>query len=381
MTSSGLGLSDAIVREIQRFDPNIPIERAWSPPKSWYTEQAFLDLERDAVFSRTWQPIARADQLSEPGRFVTGCVLGMPWCATRDLNGELRAFHNVCLHRGREVVIGTGKADKLVCGYHGWTYDVDGRLRKAPRMAGVEDFDREVMSLKPMRIEQWGPWIFVNGDMDAQPLAERLAPLGALLDRGGWEKLKYVQPREWVIECNWKVYCDNYLDGGYHIPHMHPSLDAQLDMDSYRTELFDEFNIQTSSPAKEQTRGTAVDVEARIGQGAIYAWIYPNLMINRYGPCLDSNYVVPLGPNRCKVVYEFYFLEPEVPGASAFIAGSVAQSDITQKEDIEICESVQVGLRSPAYDRGRYAPRVETGEHHFHRLLAGSLRRAAGVRD
>ena len=116
------------------------------------------------------------------------------------------------------------------------------------------------------------------------------------------------------------------------------------------------------------------DAAARIGDGALYAWIYPNFMLNRYGPCLDSNLVIPLGPDRCRVDYEFYFVEGDGDIDQDFIETSMAQSDVTQREDIEICESVQRGLRSRAYDRGRYAPRVETGEYHFHQLLAAALR-------
>ena len=144
---------------------------------------------------------------------------------------------------------------------------------------------------------------------------------------------------------------------------MHPTLDAQIDMASYRTELFERFSVQTADAGGDKQR---------IGDGAIYAWIYPNFMLNRYGPCLDTNHVVPLGPSRCRVDYEFWFedVDPE------FVKASTRQADVTQKEDIEICESVQVGLRSATYDVGRYAPRVEHGEHHFHQLLAADLRRA-----
>jgi len=198
-----------------------------------------------------------------------------------------------------------------------------------------------------------------------------LTELDARLEASSWSELEFVHRNEWTLACNWKVYVDNYLDGGYHVPHMHPTLDAQLDMARYQTELFAEFSIQSCPSA-----GEAELAQQRIGGQAIYAWLFPNFMINRYGPCLDSNHVIPLGPDRCKVVCEFYFRETKTAEAKAFIAASIEQSAITQREDIEICESVQVGLRSGAYDRGRYAPRVEQGEHHFHQLLARALRRA-----
>jgi choline monooxygenase len=143
--------------------------------------------------------------------------------------------------------------------------------------------------------------------------------------------------------------------------------------------------VQTVEPAATADGRTQIDPSVRIGPGAIYAWIYPNFMLNRYGPCLDTNYVVPLGPDRCRVDYEFFFLgngDGDGDGdeeARRFVEQSIEQSAVTQREDIAICESVQLGLGSRHYDTGRYAPRVEIGEHHFHRLLAADLRRALGL--
>jgi choline monooxygenase len=361
-------ISEAARHELERFDLEIPIERAHTPPASWYTSPELFELERERVFGRTWQPVARLAQLRDIGQYVSGCFVDRPWVVVRDREGRLRGYHNVCRHKGREVVRGAGTAQQLVCGYHAWSYDLDGRLRKAPQTAGIEAFDREAMSLVPIQVETWGPWVFVNFDPDAAPLAPRLTELDSRLVASDWTSLEYVHRTEWTAACNWKVVVDNFLDGGYHVPHMHPSLDAQLDMANYKTELFGEFSIQSCPSARERTEGQ------RIGSEAIYAWIHPNFMLNRYGTCMDSNHVIPLGPSRCKIVYEFYFRDPVGDEARAFIAESIEQSAVTQREDLEICESVQIGLNSGAYDRGRYAPRVEHGEHHFHRLLARALR-------
>jgi choline monooxygenase len=188
--------------------------------------------------------------------------------------------------------------------------------------------------------------------------------------------LRFHSTKTWTLNCNWKVVCDNYLDGGYHIPHRHPSLDAQLDMQRYTTQLSDTFSIQTAPPARTQDERIDFDAKMRIGEAARYAWLYPNWMINRYGPSLDTNLVIPLAPDRCEVRYEFYFLETEGLDAERFLEDSIAQSAVTQREDIDICESVQRGLASTSYDTGRYAPQLEVAEHHFHGLLAAALRAA-----
>ncbi len=361
------GDRDLLRAEVARFDPDLPIERAHTPPGSWYVDPRFHELDRRAVFGRRWLPACRSDQVAEPGAYVSGCVAGIPWLVVRGQDGALRGFHNSCRHKGREVMTGTGRTEgALVCGYHAWTYDLDGRLRTAPRMAGVEAFDRAAMSLVPLGVCAWGPWVFICADPAAPPVGPRLADLEARLGARGWAEYRYTASAEWVVEANWKTVVDNYLDGGYHVPHMHPSLRGQIDMDRYRTELHADYSIQEAPASPEPDAGLAVDARARIGQGAVYAWIYPCFMINAYGPCIDTNAVLPLGPDRCRIVYDFFFRD----ASAGFVADSMAQSAVTQGEDKEICESVQIGLRSPSYDRGRYAPRLEMGEHHFHRLLA-----------
>lgn len=358
-----------------KFDPSLPVERASMPPAQWYTDARFYDEERHAVLLRAWQPVCRVAQIGGPGARMAGCFAGMPWVVVRDEDGELRAFENVCRHKGAEVVAaGAGQDARLRCQYHGWTYDLTGRLRSAPKMAGVQDFNPKAYGLRPLQVQAWGPWIFIRRGHGEDSLHTRLASLTEMLDRTDWEGLRWVKSTRWTLQCNWKVYVDNYLDGGYHIPVLHPSLDAQLDLDSYVTELYETFNVQRSAASTEPDGG-------RIGGGAIYAWLYPNFMVNRYGACLDSNWVVPLGPDRCEVHYDFFFDTTEGAEADKHIAESIAQSDVTQREDVAISEAVQRGLTSGAYTPGRYAPRLEHGEHQFHRLLHADLLRYVGDRS
>jgi len=359
-------MSDATLESmVGAFDPTIPIEQAYTPPASWYTDARVADLEKRTVWNNHWVPVARVDQVAATGAFVATQVGDDPIVVVRGKDGTLRGFYNVCRHHAACVMAGAGTAEQLVCPYHGWTYDLDGSLRKAPRMAGVKDFDREELSLMPLTVETWGPLVFVCLQDNPPPLGESLAPLTEALNETGWMDLTFVAQEVYDVPCNWKVYADNYLDGGYHIPTIHPGLNDDLDMDGYRTELGDNYSIQWAPGAE--------GVE-RVGQGALYAFVHPNLTLNRYGPVLDINRIIPVSMDQCQVIFDYYFSETEGADAEAFIANSLAKSRRVQDEDRDVCHRVQRGLLSRAYDRGRYAPRVEMGEYHFHGLLARDYR-------
>ena len=379
--------------EIRRFDPTLPLERAWLPPSSWYTERAFHDLDRATVFRRHWLFAARAAQLRRPGDYVATVIAGEPVVVVRGHGGTLRAFVNVCRHHAAMVMVGEGNAGQLVCPYHGWTYALDGRLVRAPELGPVCDFDRDDTALSPLHVAQWMGFVFVAlGETPPPPPDEAFAGLAARLDAMRTSALRFVRRVTWRVACNWKVYVDNYLDGGYHVATLHRDLAAQLDLASYRTEIFDAYSIQSgggvgTDRADAAARGDADeaivaseanahadapaggDFASRIGERVLYAWIHPNFMINRYGPWMDTNVVLPVDEHTCDVVFDYY-LDPGYRAGGDFVERSLAASDQVQREDIEICESVQRGLASSRYDRGRYSARREGAELHFHRLLA-----------
>lgn len=343
------------------FDPDIPVDRAWTPPARWYRDPAFYEQER-AVFADTWQAVARTDQLREPGSFVATDIQGEPLVLTRAEDGQLHALSNVCRHHAACVAAGEGTSAELTCPYHGWRYQLDGRLKSAPRLGPARDFERSAFSLPRFAVETWGPLVFVHLGEPSGPVASQLAPLS--LRR--LDELVFVARRSWEIGCNWKVYVDNYLDGGYHVACLHHDLAAKLDLEDYRTELHDTLSVQSCTGGKDE----------RVGSDAVYAFLFPNFMLNRYGPWLDTNLVIPLGVDRCLTVFDYY-LEPEKARDLQFIQESLKASDQVQQEDIGICESVQRGLQSRSYDKGRYAPQLEHADHQFHCLLARKLQSQA----
>jgi choline monooxygenase len=288
---------------------------------------------------------------------------------TRDGAGVLRAFSNVCRHRGSELCAGAGSADVIRCPYHGWTYRLDGALHGTPEFEGVAEWDRDQVRLPEFRAECWGPYVFVNMDAGAPALSEVLGAIPREAAGIGCPigELRLAHRRDYTIECNWKVYVDNYLEG-YHLPAAHPSLFRELDYANYRVETFAHYSSQIA-PIR-----AAEGVEARryeFGDGsksALYYWIFPNTMLNIYPDNLSANIIVPLGAERTLTIFEWFAY-----GDRGVQQATIDFSDEIQQEDIRICESVQRGLRSQHYDCGRFSVKRENGVHHFHGLLAAHL--------
>jgi choline monooxygenase len=351
------------------FDPNIA--RASTIPARVYNDPVFLELERERVFARTWQLVGRADQVREHGQYFTAQVGNDPIVVLRD-GATLRGFYNVCLHRAGPVASGCGRRNTLQCRYHGWTYALDGTLKRAPEMEGVERFAPADMHLAPVQVATWGPLVFANVDGKAPPLLEVLEDLPQRLAPFHCESMRYVMRKEWEIACNWKIYVDNYLEG-YHVPVVHPGLHKELDYDNYVVEPRRYFSIQHAPlrPAAGAAAGERrYDPAATDTPEAAYAWLFPNVMLNVYLGQMQTNVVLPNGHDRCTVVFEWYAAYPPADAATdPSWTKLLAFSDEIQIEDIEICEVVQRNLRSRIYDRGRYCARRENGVHHFHSLL------------
>jgi len=354
---------------------------AYTIPAPWYTDARIAQLEVQNVFSRTWQTVGRAAQVEKPGQYVTATVAGEPIVAVRGSDGILRAFYNVCRHHAMTVMNEPcGNAQHMRCPYHGWTYNLEGELRGMTEFEGVCNFDRAQNGLVPVRVEIWENFIFVNLDPHAASLRDFLGALVGLSKPLNFGGLKFVERRSYVQQCNWKVYVDNFLDGGYHVPHMHKGLNSVLDYTNYTIENVDRCCVQ-SSPVAVDKSSEASAAATRKGDRAYYFWQYPNFMLNWYEGYLDTNLVIPLGVDRCEVIFDFYFgdtSEAQMP----YIRESMGVSERVQQEDIVICDGVQRGLSSRAYQAGRLSVRREAGEHLFHRLLAADLNdtRAAAAR-
>ena len=340
-------------------EPFVDLEHAHALPARYYFGEAMLEREHEAVFARSWQLVAHREQLVEPGDHVVEMIGKVPILVVRGKDGVLRAFPNVCRHRAGPLALCNGKgANALHCKYHGWTYSLEGQLRSAPEMQGAKDFEVADIRLPPLRVHEWQGLVFVALDASVAPfeevyagIVERIAPIDL-------SAMRYLRRETYDIACNWKVYVDNFLEG-YHLPHVHPGLCKVLDYRAYDTELFP-WQILQTSPLR--------DSGEIYGEGeAFYYQIYPNIMLNIMPGRLQTNRVLPLGPGRCRVEFDFYYAQDDK--AQSRIARDAEFSDEVQLEDVAICEAVQHGLASGTYDAGRLCPKRESGVWHFHNLL------------
>lgn len=355
------------------FDPTLPLERAHTLPASWYTHPAVLAVERAAVFGNSWQCVGRADQVAKPGEYLTADIAGEPVLVVCGDDGQLRAFFNVCRHRASPLLNDdAGCVGKLRCRYHGWTYDLAGRLKGTPEFDGVCDFEKQDNGLVPVGgVEVFGSWVWVSVAKLVRSVAEEFRPFPLPPSPHEGEgsgvrgALHWHARRSYDLACNWKVYVDNYLDGGYHVNTVHPALAGAIDYQQYRTHVFDRCSVQTSplTPAEGAVGAT------RTGTAA-YWWLWPNFMVNISDGVMDTNLVLPLGVDRCRVIFDFYFSSDTM---DEFKQQSVAVAEEVQAEDVLICEQVQRGLNSRSYTTGRFSVKREAAGYAFHKLIAEAV--------
>ena len=350
---------DDVRAELARHSP---LPRAQTVPSAWFVEPRFERLDRDAVFGRTWQAVGHVGELPASGCWVTSEVAGEPVIVVRGTDDVLRGFFNVCRHRGGPLATDAGCGRVLKCRYHGWTYTLEGMLRGVPQWDRVELFDRRDYGLLPVRVETWQGLVFVNLDAGASPLSSLFEGIETRTAVLGLSGLRHAARTSYEVMSNWKVYVENFLEG-YHVPIVHPELLRLYDYTRYETDVHREFTLQRSPLAPTD------HAYAPGGGEALYYCVFPNFMLNILPGRLQTNVVVPTGPESCRVVFDYYYDDFESEAGCARAADDMAFADEVQAEDIGICERVQRGLASRAYDRGRFSVRFEAGVHWFQRRL------------
>ncbi len=340
---------------------------------SRYVDPEVPEAERERVFGRAWQYAGAREDLAVPGSYVTCGIAGEPVVVVNE-GGRLRAFSSVCRHRAGRVAGGKGCARALRCAYHGWTYGLDGALLGAPEMP---DLDRSQVCLPEFRAAAFGPFVFVCLDPGAPDLEACFDPVGADPAVARTADYRFFRRHDYTLACDWKVYVDNYLEG-YHIPVAHPELNRQIDYGAYRVETFQRVSRQHAPVKGADTlyhRDLAEGQEAE----ARYWWMFPNLMLNLYPDHVQLNAVLPEGPGRCRVRFEWFVPDPPPDDWDAKFDANFAFSDLVQAEDIALCEAVQLGLGSRTYTDPRICEARENGVAHFHGLWREAMGEAEGL--
>jgi len=344
-----------------------PLEDGWTLPASWYSEPAVLDVERERIFTSTWQYAGPLERVAEPGTFFASVAGHIPIVVTRASDGQLRGLVNVCRHRGHIVAEGAGCRSTLQCPYHAWTYDLDGSLRRAPRSERDPSFDPSGLSLYAVAVDTWGPFVFVNPDADASPLLESLGHLPETVARSGLDlgSLSFHSHVPWEQEVNWKVALENYLEC-YHCPVAHPGFSKVIDVDPDSYRLFVEEGVLSQvGPLREE----APAGDMRQSQ---YHFIWPNTTINiSPGPQnVSIERWVPLGTRSINEATDYFFGE----GVSAEQIEELIEWDTqVATEDVSLVESVQRGLDSRTVLQGRLMPQSEQLVAAFQRRVHDTL--------
>ena len=355
---------------MKKFTINKDIKSAATITTNFYTDPQVFETSKEKIFARTWNYICDANQLPSaeyayPFTFLKN-VIDEPLLFTRDKNSELRCLSNVCTHRGNIMVEKAGSSRILSCGYHGRCFRMDGSFKSMPAFEDVKNFPTDADNLSNIPFKKLLSHLYIS----LNPLVDLETMIKPVMDRISWlplETMKYNPDlsKNYYTDAHWALYCDNFLEG-FHIPFVHPALNNALDFDNYQYEIFPYCNLQLGIADEGQLCFDIPKESQDYGKKilAYYFWLFPNLMFNFYPWGLSLNIVEPLGINKTKISFRSYVFE----GCEHLVNESGL--DVTEMEDEAIVESVQKGIRSRYYNKGRFSAKMEQGVHHFHQLIA-----------
>ncbi|HEX8251233.1 MAG TPA: aromatic ring-hydroxylating dioxygenase subunit alpha [Pyrinomonadaceae bacterium] len=347
------------------FDINPDIRRAETLSSEFYTDERYFHESKEKIFARTWQLVGTTDEINnlKPHTLLEN-FLDEPILISR-VNGGFHCLSNVCTHRGKILIEKDCRANLIRCGYHGRRFAPDGKFLSMPEFETVENFPSEKDDLPRVPFGVWEKFLFAAVDPVA-PLADFLAEMREKIQPLKLENLRFAAARDYRVKAHWTLYCENYLEG-FHLPFVHQSLNEALDFGSYATETFRFSSLQTGFAKTQENIFDFPESNGKIA--AFYFFIFPNLMFNFYPWGVSINVVKPVKPDLTIVSYLTF-----VSDESKLEKGAGADLNRVELEDQAVVESVQKGIRSRFYSKGRYSPSREQGTHHFHRLIAEFMR-------
>lgn len=346
------------------------IEIASTPPGSFYTSDKSYNDSIEKIFARTWQWLGDNEMFQEknflyPVWLLEGC-LNEPLLIQTNKIGDKTCMSNVCTHRGYILIEKPIKSSTIRCRYHGRCFHADGKFFSMPEFEAAENFPTRIDDLSQLELQQWAGMYFTS-IFPAYSFQEIIKPINDRLSWFPFSKLKFSQElsQDYSINANWALYCDNYLEG-FHIPYVHKSLNKVIDYGNYETHLFDHCNLQVGIAKEDELIFDLPETSPDYGKkvAAYYWWVFPNLMFNFYPWGLSVNIVQPKAKDKTTVSFRTYITNMEL-----FNKGAGSSLHTVEMEDEQVVESVQKGLQSRLYFRGRYSPKMEKGVHHFHRIF------------
>jgi choline monooxygenase len=357
------------------------IETAYSFPAQMYTSEYVYQLEQERVFGKRWLYVGHISQLQEAGSYFTIAIAGQPLLLVKDLEGQLRGFFNVCPHAAGPVALDPGQCHRFTCLYHAWTLDLKGELKAMPYMADAEDLNPNEYGLQPVLVDTWGPFIFVNLDLKAEPLAHQLGSLVERFDRYNFSSLARVHRIDYDVKANWKLYIENSSES-YHVSMVHPSLELFRTLDRFELDAqqhyYSEYfpfldhsdKIQNGFSAGSYIEGLN---ESEM-QGTSVTVLYPNMVIVTCPNFVLARMVNPQGLSNTQVRFEWFVPDTDMAKSEANVRTIVQLYDRVVKKDLVMLDHVQQRVRSLSYTPGRLSPELEVGVHRFQHAVMEYIR-------
>lgn len=350
------------------------IKKAETLPGKIYHSDIMFETAKEKFFASSWQVIGpttlcRLNGDIHPFSYMEN-YLEEPLILVRDHQNQIRCLSNVCTHRGNILVEHPCSGREITCCYHGRRFGLDGCFKSMPEFSEVENFPTERDHLTQLSLKSFaGNWFTslspaFNFETVFDDIKNRLSFLS--LDQLILDDEK---SQDYLVKANWALYVENYLEG-FHIPFVHPSLAKSIDFKNYSSEIGEYHNLQLGIVKSGEPQFEIPEGHQDYGKnvGAYYYWVFPNLMFNFYPWGLSLNIIQPIDKKLTRVSFKSFILDPTMLGK-----GAGGDLDTVEKEDEAIVEKVMKGVGSRFYDKGRYAPRLEQGVHHFHQLIVKFL--------
>lgn len=356
------------------WEINSDIRYAETIPTDFYLSEEYFQLSKEKIFGTSWLLAAHDSQLKTnnqllPVHLLEG-YLNEPILFSKNENGLVTCLSNVCTHRGNILIDSPCKQSNIRCKYHGRRFELDGTFEFMPEFKECANFPTEKDNLHKINFAEFKGFYFTN----LKPFYSFDEAIADIQKRIGWIPVEIFKEeptlsRDYLVKANWALYVENYLEG-FHIPFVHADLNQSLDYGNYTTEIYKYANLQLGIGKSGEFCFDLPESSPDFGKkiAAYYYWIFPNTMLNFYPWGLSVNIIKPLEKNLTKVSFITYIWD-----SSKLDKGAGAMLDKVEREDEEIVEMVQKGIKSSFYKRGRYSPTREQGTHHFHRLITDFL--------